>query len=102
MLEVLFNLGISLSTLISSLLFSLFLLSFSSTPCLVQTQDSLQCPSLTDKLEASLSPMMGNGGHHQHKTRFLQTQNPLPMVSIVAVWGLMINGGWIIKLGWVC
>ena len=74
MLEVLFNPGIFLSSLISSLLFSLFLLSFSSTLCLVQTQDSLRCPSLTNKIEASLSPMMGNGGNHQHKTHFLQTQ----------------------------
>ena len=74
MLEVLFNSGLSLSSLISSLLFSHFLLSFSSAPCLVQTQDSLRCPSLTNKLEASLSPMMGNGGHHQHRTHFLQTQ----------------------------
>ena len=44
-----------LSSLIISLLFSLFLLSFSFALFSLQTQGSLRCPSLFDKLDASLS-----------------------------------------------
>ena len=43
-----------LSSLIISLLFSLFLLSFSFALFSLQTQGSLRCPSLFDKLDASL------------------------------------------------
>ena len=52
---ILFNPGISLSSLIIFLLFSLFLLSFSFALCSLQTQGFLRCPSLSNKLDASLS-----------------------------------------------